>query len=104
MSLLCSLPGWSPWGALFRLPTLHLTSLSEQNYPRHGAEDAAYDGGYDGDPGVPPVVAAFARYGQHGVGDTRPQVARRVDSVAGRPAEGESDAENEQANDQRVQA
>src|SRR5215212_3486049 len=69
------------WGALFRLPTLHVTWLSEQNYPRHSAEDATYNGSYDGDPGVPPVVASFARYGQHGVGDPWAEVASWVDGV-----------------------
>ena len=81
-----------------------LSSLLEQNYPRHGAEDTAYDGRYDGDPGVPPVVAAFARDGQHGVGDARPQVTGRVDGVAGRTTEREPDAEDEQADEQRVDA
>src|SRR5215207_8569643 len=93
-----------PWGAVFRLPTLHLTSLSEQNNPRHGAKDTADDRPHDRDPGVPPVVAAFARDGQHGVGDTRPQVAGGVDGVPSWPAEGEPDAYDEQADDQRVQA
>src|SRR5829696_4797139 len=93
-----------PWGAVFRLPTLHLTSLSEQNNPRHGAEDAADDRPHDRDPGVPPVITAFARDGQHGVGYTRPQVAGGVDSVAGRTTEREPDAYDEQADDQRVQA
>src|SRR5829696_10077325 len=93
-----------PWGALFRLPTLDLSYLSEQEGKQHSAEDAANNRSYDRDPGVPPVVAAFARYGQHGVGDPWAEVARRVNGVPGRPAEGESDAEDEQANDQRVQA
>src|SRR5919107_3541031 len=103
MSLLCSLSRRFSWGASFRLPTLHLTSLSEQNNPRHGAEDTAYDGTYDRDPGVPPIVAAFARNRQHGVGDPWAEVTGRIDSVPGRPAEGESDAEDEQADKQRIQ-
>src|SRR5215204_7132265 len=103
MSLLCSLSRRFSWGASFRLPTLHLTSLSEQNYPRYGAEDTAYDGRYDGDPGVTPVAAAFAREGQHSVSDPWAEVTRRVDGVPCRSAEGESDAEDEQADKQRIQ-
>src|SRR5919107_3820202 len=104
MSLLCSLSRrFSSWGALFRLPTLQLTSLSEQNYPRYGAEDTAYGGRYDGDPGVTPVAAAFARDGQHGVSDPWAEVTRRIDRVPCRSAEGESDAEDEQADKQRIQ-
>src|SRR5918997_876011 len=72
-------------------------SLSEQNYPRHGTEDAADDGGYDGDPGVPPVVAAFTRYGEDRMSDPWAEVTSRVDGVAGWPTQGEPDAENEQA-------
>src|SRR5215218_6127242 len=93
-----------PWGALFRLPTLYLTSLSEQEDEQPCADDATDDGSYDGDPRVPPVVASFARYGQHCVGDTRPEVAGRVDGVAGWTAEREPDTEDEQADEQRVQA
>src|SRR5215208_6394246 len=94
----------SSWGALCRLPTLHLISLSEQNYPRQAAEDAADNRPHDGDPGVPPVVASFARDGQYRVGDARPQVTGRVDSVAGRTTEREPDAYDEQADEKRVQA
>src|SRR5215204_737972 len=93
-----------PWGAGTGLPTLDLSYLSEQEGKQHGAEDAAYNRPYDRDPGVPPVVAALARYGQYGVGDPWTEIARRVDSVAGGPTEGESDAEDEQADEQRVQA
>src|SRR5918995_1947932 len=103
MSLLCSLSGRSTWGALLRLPTLHLTSLSEQEGEQNAAEDAADDRPHDGDPGVPPVVAAFARDGQYRVGDARPQVTGRVDGVAGRTAEREPDAYDEQADEKRVQ-
>src|SRR5688500_11720300 len=39
-------------GALFGLPTLNLSYLSEQEDEQHGAEDAAYDRSYDRDPGV----------------------------------------------------
>src|SRR5918998_3611189 len=92
------------WGALLRLPTLHLTSLSEQNDKQHAAEDATDDGSYDGNPGVPPVVAALTCYGQYGVGDAGPEVASRVDGVAGRTTQREPDAEDEQADKQRVQA
>src|SRR5215211_5285980 len=105
MSLLCSLSTLTvSWGALSGLPTLELSSLSEQEGKQHGAKDAAYDRSYDGDPSVPPVVAAFARYGQHGVGNSWAEVARRVNGVPSWPAEGESDAEDEQADEQRVQA
>src|SRR5688572_19037353 len=104
MSLLCSLPGRSSWRASFRLPTLHLTSLSEQEGEQNAAEDATDYGRDDGDPGVSPVVPAFARYGQHGVGDPWAEVAGRVDGVPCRPAEGESDAEDEQAHEQRIDA
>ena len=86
------------------LPAARLYSLSEKNHPGHGAENAADYGPHDGDPGVSPVVAAFARYGQHGVGDARPQVTGRVDGVAGRPTQREPDAEDEQADQQRVDA
>src|SRR5215212_2761677 len=84
--------------------TLDLNSLSEQNYPRHGAEDTTDDRPHDGDPGVPPVVAALARYGQHGVGDPWAEVTGRVDGVAGRTTQREPDAEDEQTNEKRVQA
>src|SRR5918995_5155961 len=77
---------------------LHAGSLllSEQNDKQHAAEDATDDGSYDGDPGVPPVVAAFTRYGQHRVGDPWAEVTGRIDSVAGRTTQRESDAEDEQ--------
>src|SRR5215218_6762620 len=80
-----------------------ISSLSEQKGKQHGADDATDNGSYDGYPGVPPVVTAFARYGQYRVGDARPQVAGRVDGVAGRTTEREPDAEDEQADEQRVQ-
>src|SRR5215216_5593406 len=90
MRLLCSLPG--PRGALFKLPTRWI-SPRYQNRITH-----------DGDPGVPPVVAALARYGQHGVGDPWAEVTGRVDGVAGRTTQREPDAEDEQTNEKRVQA
>src|ERR671920_1327849 len=69
------------WGAWIGLPTLDLSSISEQNYPRHGAEDAPYDGCHDGDPGVSPVVAAFARYREDRMSDPWAEVTSRIDGV-----------------------
>src|SRR5215218_1609647 len=80
-----------------------MSSLSEQKGKQHGADDATDNGSYDGYPGVPPVVTALARYGQYGVGDPWSEVAGRVDGVAGRTTKREPDAENEQADEQRVQ-
>src|SRR5215217_3741253 len=88
------------------MQALHAGSLllSEQNDKQHAAEDATDDGSYDGDPGVPPIVVAFTRYGQNGVGNPWTEVTGRVDGVAGRTTQRESDAEDEQADEQRVQA
>src|SRR5215213_3199724 len=85
-------------------PRCSSPSLSEQEGEQNATQDAADDRPHHGDPGVPPVVAAFARDGQYRVGDTRPQVAGGVDGVPSWPAEGEPDAYDEQADEKRVQA
>src|SRR5690349_14157087 len=50
-------------------------------------DDAAQQRADDGDPRVVPIRVALAGNGQQEMGNTRPQVAGRVDRVAGRAAE-----------------
>src|SRR5215212_6214383 len=102
MSLLCSLHKRSV-GSPNRAPHVSCSSLSEQQGEQHRTDNATDDRSYDGDPGVPPIAAALACYGQYGVGDARAEVAGRVDSVAGRTTQREPDAEDEQADEQWVQ-
>src|SRR5215212_519821 len=103
MSLLCSLHKRSV-GSPNRAPHVSCSSLSEQQGEQHRTDNATDDRSYDGDPGVPPIAAALACYGQYGVGDARAEVAGRVDGVAGRTTQREPDAEDEQADEQWVQA
>src|SRR5215217_2412540 len=86
------------------LPAIRLSSLAEQEHVGCGAEYAADYGPDHGDPGVPPVVAALAGYGQDRVCYAWPEVAGRVDGVAGRTSEREPDAEHYQADKQGVDA
>ena len=52
------------------------------------------------DPGVAPVGAALVGQRQQGVHDARTEVAGRVDRVAGRAAERETDADDDERGDQ----
>src|SRR5918998_1837335 len=87
------------------LPALSDTrpSAAEERVEREGPEDAADDGGHDGDPGVPPVRASLAGYRQDGVRDARAHVASRVDRVTRGAAQREPDAQHEQAYEERGQ-
>src|SRR5215213_10575695 len=76
------------------LPAHRLNSLSEKNYPGHGAENAADYRPNDRDPRVSPIVPTLTGNGQHGVRYARPQVAGRVDGITGRTSERKSDAED----------
>src|SRR5215212_12023506 len=75
----------SPIPARVRYPNIILQRASEQKRKGRSAEDAADYGRDDGNPGVSPVVATLARYGQDRVRDAWPEVACWVDSVAGWP-------------------
>ena len=68
------------------------------------AGEAADDRGNDGDPAVLPVRRPLAGNRQDGVGDARTEIARRIERIPRRPAERESDAEDEDADEQRLQA
>src|SRR3954470_9431189 len=68
------------------------------------AGDAADDWPDDRNPRVLPVGGTLAGNRQDGVRDARTKIASRIDRVAGRAAEREADAENEQAHEQWLQA
>src|SRR5688572_6962157 len=68
-----------------------------------GAEDAADQRADDRDPRILPVGAALPSNRQQGMRETRAEVARRVDRVAGGTAERDADAEDEHADEQRLQ-
>src|SRR3954452_4135112 len=59
----------------------------EEQVEGQRAEDAADDRPDDRHPGVAPVRRALAGDREDGVHDPRAEVARRVDRIAGRPAE-----------------
>src|SRR6478735_1169841 len=58
-----------------------------QPYLHRGRQPRTDDGRDDRDPGVAPVGVALARNGKQRMGDAGPEVARRVDGVAGGTAQ-----------------
>src|SRR5215216_3530509 len=66
----------------------------EQRLVRDRPERAADERPDHGDPGVVPVRVSLARNREDGVCDARREVARRIDRVAGGPAEREADHEH----------
>src|SRR5258705_2406088 len=80
-----------------------LTSESDEGI-QAGAGDAADDRGDDGDPAVLPVRRSLAGNRQDRVGDAPTKIARGGDLVARRSPDREADAEDEHADQQRLQA
>src|ERR1700737_2934994 len=68
------------------------------------AKNATENGPHDGNPRVTPVGASFAGDGEHGVGDARSEVARRIDGVSRRAAERETDGHHDHADDHGSEA
>ena len=56
-----------------------------------------------GNPGVSPSPSALAGNRKERVRQARPEVARRIDGVAGRTSERQADAEHENADEERLQ-
>src|SRR3954470_18503354 len=52
-------------------------------------------------PRVTPIRRTLAGNREQRMDDARPEVARRIDRVAGRPAQGETYREHEETNDER---
>src|SRR5512132_3463627 len=72
----------------------------EKRLVRECPEPAADERPHDRDPRVIPVRVSLARNRKYGVCDPRREVARRIDRVAGRPAEREADGEDQQADEE----
>src|SRR3712207_3272032 len=76
---------------------------SDGDAREQAAQDGADQRSHDRHPGVAPVAVPLAADRQDGVRDARAEVAGGVDGVAGRPAEGGADADDEQGHRQRAE-
>src|ERR1041385_6949242 len=89
-----------PWSSA---PTYRGMSEPDQRVEA-GADDAADDRRDDGNPRVAPVGRPLAGNRKNRVRDTRPEIARGIDRVAGGSAQRQADAEHEHADQQRLQS
>src|SRR5436190_15872634 len=69
-----------------------------------GAGDAADDRSDDGNPAVRPVRRSLPRDRKNRMHEARAEIAGGIEGVTGRAAERKADAEDEHADEQRLQA
>src|SRR5271170_4734673 len=79
---------------------IEISRLSDQRVDEESRDHGADQRTDDRNPGISPIAAALAGNWQHGMGNARAEVTRRIDGVACRAAERQSDAEHEPAYEQ----